>query len=144
MRYETRMSERKRRFLEGGLAASLNTSAVPTVVGADSVIVGNLSGKGPFIVSGEVHGDGELAGALTLSVTGRWYGNIRAQQARVAGKIIGCLTVEDKLEIGNAAEIRGTVRARTIAIASGAIVDGEIEITSQTPLVEFEEKRDES
>jgi cytoskeletal protein CcmA (bactofilin family) len=137
------MSEQKRRFFERALPASLNTEATSTVIGTDSVIVGNLSGHGPFIVSGEVHGDGELPGGLTLAVTGRWYGNIHTGQARVAGKIIGCLTVEDKLEIGNAAEIRGTVRARTIAIARGAIVDGEIEITSRTPIVEFEEKREE-
>jgi cytoskeletal protein CcmA (bactofilin family) len=137
------MSEQKRRFLERTLPASLNAAATPTVIGGGSVIVGNLSGQGAFIVSGEVHGDGDLPGGLTLAVTGRWYGNIHAGQARVAGKIIGCLTVEDKLEIGHAAEIRGTVRARTIAIARGAIVDGEIEITSRTPMVEFEEKREE-
>jgi cytoskeletal protein CcmA (bactofilin family) len=137
------MSEIQRRFLERALPKSLNASANPTVIGADSVIVGNMSGIGPFIISGEVHGDGDFAGGLTLSVTGCWYGNIRAGQARVAGKIIGCLIVEDKLEIGNSAEIRGTVRARTIAIARGAIVDGEIEITSRTPVVEFEERREE-
>jgi len=137
------MSEQKRRFLERALPASLTSATTPTVIGEGSVVVGNLSGQGPFIVSGEVHGDGELPGGLTLSVTGRWYGDIRARRARVAGKIIGCLTVEDELEIGNAAEIRGTVRARTIAIARGAIVDGEIEITSRTPIVEFEEKREE-
>jgi hypothetical protein len=38
--------------------------------------------------------------------------------------------------------IRGKVSARTIAIAKGAIVDGEIEVTSGEPLLEFEEKRD--
>jgi hypothetical protein len=37
--------------------------------------------------------------------------------------------------------IRGSVSARTIAIAKGAIVDGDIEVTSGAPLFEFEEKR---
>jgi cytoskeletal protein CcmA (bactofilin family) len=37
--------------------------------------------------------------------------------------------------------IRGRVSARTIAIARGAIVDGEIEVTSGEPIVEFEERR---
>jgi len=133
------MNEPKRRFFE------LNWStpfATPTFIGADSVIVGNVRGTGQFVVSGEVHGDGELEGGLNLSVTGIWHGNIQAHQAVVAGKITGGLTVKDKLEIGYTAVIRGKVSARTVAIAKGAIVDGEIEVTSGVPVQEFEEKRD--
>jgi cytoskeletal protein CcmA (bactofilin family) len=37
--------------------------------------------------------------------------------------------------------IRGRVTARTVAIARGAIVDGDIEVTSGEPVLEFEEKR---
>jgi len=129
------MSEHKRRFLEGN-------SATPTFIGAESVIVGNIRGAGHFVVSGEVHGDGELDGALNLSASGSWHGHIRAQQAIVAGTILGGLRVEGKLEIGYTAVIRGKVSARTVAIAKGAIVDGEIEVTSDSPVVRFEEKRD--
>ena len=129
------MREQKRRFFEGH-------SVTPTFIGADTVFVGNMSGAGDFVVFGEVHGDGDLQGGLNLSATGSWYGFIQAQQAIVAGKITGGLSVRDKLEIGYAAVIRGKVSARTIAIAKGAIVDGEIEVTSGEPVLEFEEKRD--
>src|ERR1700730_8711441 len=129
------MGEQKRRFLEGN-------SATPTFIGAETVFVGNIRGAGHFVVSGEVHGDGDLQGGLNLSATGSWHGFIQAQQAIVAGKITGGLRVRDKLEIGYTAVIRGRVSARTIAIAKGAIVDGEIEVTSGTPVVEFEEKRE--
>jgi len=135
------MSEPKRRFLErAALPAALLAS--PTVIGADTVFVGNIRGKGHFIVSGEIHGDGELEGALHLAVTANWHGMVHADQAIVAGKITGGLIVKDKLEIGYTAVIRGRVSARTIAIAKGAIVDGQIEVTSDTPVVEFEEKRE--
>jgi cytoskeletal protein CcmA (bactofilin family) len=46
------------------------------------------------------------------------------------------------LEIGYSAVIRGKVSARTVAIATGAIVDGEIEVTSGAPVLQFEEKRE--
>jgi cytoskeletal protein CcmA (bactofilin family) len=128
------MSEQKRRFLEG-------SSATPTFIGTDSVVTGDIRGTGQFVVSGEVHGDGDLEGGLNLSVTGSWHGFIRAQQAIIAGKINGGLSVKDKLEIGYTAVIHGKVSARTIAIAKGAIVDGEIEVTSDTPVLQFEEKR---
>ena len=103
--------------------------------------MGNIRGAGQFVVSGEVHGDGEIDGGLNLAVTGVWNGNIQAHHAVVAGKITGGLTVRDKLEIGYTAVIRGKVSARTIAIAKGAIVDGEIEVTSESPMLQFEEKR---
>jgi len=129
------MNQPKRRFLDLG-------EATPTFIGATSVFIGNIRGAGQFVVSGEVHGDGELDGALNLSASGCWHGNIQAQQAIVAGKIMGVLSVKDKLEIGYTAVIRGKVSARTVAIAKGAIVDGEIEVTSDSPVVQFEEKRE--
>jgi cytoskeletal protein CcmA (bactofilin family) len=129
------MNEPKRRFLD-------SNSASPTFIGAQSVFVGDIRGSGQFVVSGEVHGDGELDGALNLAASGSWHGQIRAQQAIVAGTILGGLMVKDKLEIGYTAVIRGKVSARTVAIAKGAIVDGEIEVTSDTPVLRFEEKRE--
>jgi cytoskeletal protein CcmA (bactofilin family) len=120
----------------------LQASATATFIAADSVFVGNLRGRGQFVVFGEVQGDGDLDGGLNLSAKGRWHGNIRVREAIVAGTILGALTVTGKLEIGSSAIIRGRVSARTIAIAKGAIVDGEIVVTSGTAIVQFEEKRE--
>jgi cytoskeletal protein CcmA (bactofilin family) len=128
------MHDPRRRFFD------LN-SAPPTVIGAESVFVGNIRGAGQFVVSGEVHGDGEIDGGLNLAVTGVWNGYIQAHHAIIAGKITGGLAVRDQLEIGYTAVIRGRVTARTVAIARGAIIDGDIEVTSGEPVVEFEEKR---
>jgi len=113
----------------------------PTMIGAGSLFVGNLSGAGPFVVAGEVRGDGEFAGDLNVAVGGEWTGNIRARRAIIAGSVTGRLCVSQKLEIGRSAVIRGSVSARQIAIAKGAIVDGEIEITSGDEMVQFDEKR---
>jgi cytoskeletal protein CcmA (bactofilin family) len=116
-------------------------SLTPTVIGEQSVFVGDIRGEGQFVVSGEVHGDGEIDGGLNLAVTGVWNGHVQAQRAVIAGKITGGLTVHDRLEIGYTAVIRGKVSARTIAIAKGAIIDGDIEVTSESPMLQFEEKR---
>jgi cytoskeletal protein CcmA (bactofilin family) len=128
------MSVPKRRFFD-------LHSAAPTVIGLGSVIVGDVRGDGAYVVSGEVHGDGDLGGGLSLAATGVWNGHIRALEAVIAGKITGGLAVEGKLEIGYTAVIRGSVSARTIAIAKGAIVDGDIVVTSGVAVEEFEEKR---
>ena len=79
------MSEQKRRFFEGN-------SATPTFIGAESVFVGNIRGAGHFVVSGQVHGDGDLQGGLNLSATGSWHGYIQAQYEIVAGKMVALIT----------------------------------------------------
>src|SRR5277367_5340168 len=107
------MSAQKRRFLEGG-------TGTPTFIGAESVFVGNIRGAGHFVVSGEVHGDGELHGGLNLSATGSWHGFIQAEQAIVAGKITGGLSVKDKLEIGYTADPRGGADLQFILDAEAA------------------------
>ena len=50
------MREPKRRFFDFDLGLP-----TPTVIGAESVVVGDIRGTGQFVVSGVVHGDGEIA-----------------------------------------------------------------------------------
>jgi len=129
-----RTADIARRFIER------NTGS-PTVLGAETVFDGDIRGRGTFVVYGEVRGDGDIHGSLNLAASATWLGNIHAHQAVIAGHVTGSLIVEGKLEIGYTAVIHGKVSARIIAIAKGAIVDGEIETTSGTPIQEFEEKR---
>jgi cytoskeletal protein CcmA (bactofilin family) len=126
--------EKKRRFFE-------KVSGSPTFLGQGTTLVGNLKGKGQFVIFGEVQGDGEIDGGLNLAESGVWRGNVHAAQAIVAGTVVGGLQIDDKLEIGYSAVIRGKISARTIAIARGAVIEGEIEVTSGAPVVQFEEKR---
>jgi len=132
------MSGPKRRFLE---RASLHGSPSPTVIAAATIIVGNVRGTGQFVVFGEIHGDGDLEGDLHLAACASWYGGIRAQRAIIAGRIDGDLIVMGQLEIGPHAAIRGRVSARTIAIAKGAVVEGDLTVTSGIAVVQFEEGR---
>ncbi|GAC1454204.1 MAG: hypothetical protein PVS2B3_09220 [Steroidobacteraceae bacterium] len=113
----------------------------PTFVAEGSRITGDLETAGPLVVCGSVAGDGRVAGALHMAVTGQWHGEIHAQAAVVAGRITGRLVVEDKLEVAATAVIRADIVARTIAIAKGAVIEGAVTVTSGQPVVQFEEKR---
>ena len=116
-------------------------SGTPTLIGAGSVFEGQLRVSGPMALGGAVVGDGAVNGALSISTEGHWHGNVTARSAVVAGRITGDVTVEAKLEIGKTAVIRGRVQARIIAIADGAVVDGEMTVTGDQPVMRFEEKR---
>ncbi len=113
----------------------------PTFVAEGCRITGDIETVGPLVMCGIVRGDGHVRGALSLTAKAEWEGEIRAERGVVAGKVTGILTVEDKLEIGATAVIRARVSARAIAIAKGAVIDGELIVTSGQPIVSFEEKR---
>lgn len=129
------MSDTPRRRLTDQLGAS------PTLIGTGTHFQGQIQCRSDLIVSGTFEGNAKVDGAFTLSDTGQWEGEVIATTAIVAGELHGQLSIADRLEIRKSARIRGAIRAKTIAIATGAIVDGDMSVTSNAPVVRFEEKR---
>jgi cytoskeletal protein CcmA (bactofilin family) len=113
----------------------------PTLIAQGSRIVGDIETAGALIVFGSIRGDGRVRGALSMTVESAWEGAVWAQQAVIAGTVVGRLNVDEKLEIGATAVIRAQVSARTIAIAKGAVIEGPVTVTSGESVVSFEEKR---
>ena len=116
-------------------------SGTPTFVAENMRIVGNLHGNGPVVVCGRIEGDGEIAGGVQVAAGARWQGNMHAEHAIVAGHVEGNITIDAKLEVGFSAVIKGSVRARSIAIARGAVIEGEMQVTGGAAPVHFSEKR---
>jgi cytoskeletal protein CcmA (bactofilin family) len=115
--------------------------STPSLLSAGSSIVGDIETAGALLVNGSLRGNGRVDGELVIAAGAQWHGDVTARNAVVTGMVIGNLQIEDKLEVGATASIRGNVTARRVAIAQGAIVDGEIRVTGGEPIVRFEEKR---
>ena len=113
----------------------------PTVIGEGVTLQGDLIAPGNVMLCGSVRGDGQISGTLSVSRGASWEGQVHAQTAVVAGTLIGSLEVDDRLEVGAAATIKGRISARSLAIARGAVIEGDILVTSGEPIVQFEEKR---
>ena len=113
----------------------------PSLLAAGSRVVGDIETPGALLVSGEVHGDGNVGGQLSIGAGAHWRGDVHAEGAVIAGRLTGNILVADKIEIGASAVITGRVTARKVAVARGARIEGEIAVTSAEPIVEFEEKR---
>jgi len=129
------MSEAPKRRLVDQLGVS------PTFVAEGCRFTGDIETSGPLVVCGAIRGDGRIGGALSMAAKSQWDGEIHAQAAVVAGRISGKLVIEEKLEVGSTAVIRADIVARSIAVAKGAVIDGEVTITSGQPIVRFEERR---
>jgi cytoskeletal protein CcmA (bactofilin family) len=124
----------KRRLLD-------QMGAAPTYVAAGSRVTGDFEVPGALVMCGQVRGDGDVKGALSVAAGARWEGEVHARSGVVAGIIVGAVRVDEKLEIRATAQIRGRVTARSLAIAKGAVIEGEVTVTSGEPIVNFEEKR---
>ena len=124
----------KRRLLD-------QIGSAPSYVAAGSRISGDVQVPGALVMCGQVRGDGDVKGALSVAAGAHWDGEVHARSGVIAGTLNGAIRVDEKLEIRATAVIRGRVTARSVAIARGAVIEGEVTVTSGEPIVNFEEKR---
>ena len=112
-----------------------------TVIGADSLIRGNLGGNDDYVILGRVEGDADIGGTLVIQEGGHWQGNILADNVIVCGEVEGDITARNKLEITSTARIRGNLSGQSIAIAEGAVFEGEIRMQMQQDVTYFDDRR---
>ena len=131
------MNETRRRRLRD------RASGAATLINDGCKITGLIGGNGDFLVSGEVEGDCDISGTVTLARDGHWRGTIRADAVIVSGHVEGDVVAAGKVEITASARIAGTVTGEAIAVAEGAVVEGIMQTTSQSDPLEFVEKREQ-
>ena len=119
-------------------------SGAPTLINQGCKITGVISGSGDYQVSGEVDGDCDIDGTVSLARDGLWQGTIKASHVIISGHVEGDIVAQGKVEISNSAKITGTVTGEAIAVAEGAVVEGQMKTTGQPAPVGFVEKRGDS
>lgn len=117
------------------------SSGAATLINEGCKITGLLGGTCDFLVNGEIDGDCDVSGTVTLADNGLWRGTIKADTVIVCGHVDGDIVATGKVEITASARIVGTVTGEAIAVAEGAVVEGVMTTTGQTAPVEFVEKR---
>lgn len=116
-------------------------SGTATLINDGCKVSGLITGSGDFLVNGEIDGDCDIDGSVTLAHNGLWQGTIKADDIVIAGHLEGDIKANGKVEITNSARISGTVTAEAIAVAEGAIVEGVMKTTGKDEPQEFVEKR---
>lgn len=112
-----------------------------TLISEGCKISGLITGNSDFQISGEIDGDCDLEGTVTLTKNGIWTGTIKAGNVIVAGQVEGSIVASGNVEITETARISGTVSAVAIAVAEGAIIEGIMQTTGRSEPQEFVEKR---
>lgn len=116
-------------------------SGTPTFIAPSARIVGSIAGQGTFVCCGTIEGDCDIDGSLTLAQGGKWKGTMRATHIIVGGIVEGNVVARERIEIAATARVAGSLTGKSLAVAEGAIIDGEINVTSGESPVKFQEKR---
>jgi len=114
----------------------------PTLISNGVRLEGTLSGDGDVHVNGEVEANCDIDGVVTIAEAGHWTGTVRARDVIVLGLIDGDVIAANRIEIGQEARVSGTVSGSAIAVAEGAVVDGEMKTTSSKEPLTYSEKRE--
>jgi cytoskeletal protein CcmA (bactofilin family) len=112
-----------------------------TYVAATTTVVGTITGQGAFVFCGTVEGDCDIDGPLTLAAGGHWKGTLKANDIVVAGVVEGDVIAKQRVEILGSARITGSLSGNSIAVAEGAVIEGELKVTSGAAPTSFQEKR---
>lgn len=113
-----------------------------TYVAQGSIFQGTLHGKGAFVFCGVFEGDCDIDGPVTLAAGGHWVGTLKATDIIIAGTVEGDVIAAQRVEVAGTARIVGSLAGHAIAVAEGAIIDGELRVTSGDDSQRFEEKRE--
>jgi cytoskeletal protein CcmA (bactofilin family) len=112
-----------------------------TFIAKGSKITGKLTGEGAYIFCGEMEGDCDIKGPVTLAEGGHWTGTLRATEVVIAGTVDGDVIASKRVEIAGSARIAGSLSGHSIAVAEGAIIEGEIKVANSDGPSNFHEKR---
>lgn len=100
------------------------SNAVPSIISADLVIEGNLKSSGEIQIDGRVIGDIESR-SVTVGQTAEVQGQVSCESARINGSLSGEIRAKSVI-ISKTAQIRGDVVHETVAIETGAHVEGHL------------------
>lgn len=104
---------------------------IDSLIGAGTVVRGDLVFSGGMRVDGQIHGnvacaDGQ-AGTLVVSEQARVDGEVRVSHVVVNGTVNGPITAHDYLELQPKARVTGDVSYKTLEMHLGAVIQGRLD-----------------
>lgn len=103
-----------------------------TVIGENISIEGHIRGNEHLVIEGSMKGNVQMEGHdFRVGSRGRVEGEIKAQNVKISGQMIGNIMTKGKVEITREADFMGDIRAKGISIEDGAYFKGSIELAQE-------------
>ena len=107
---------------------------VPSIIGEDLTITGNVTSKGEIQVDGEIQGDIHC-GSLLLGDKSQVMGNVIAEDVVVRGRVVGSIRGL-RVTLQAQSHVEGDIVHQSLAIEQGAYFEGKSR-RSDDPLAEI-------
>jgi cytoskeletal protein CcmA (bactofilin family) len=104
-----------------------------TVVGAAAKIDGTLVSAGSLRIDGQVKGQINADGDVTLSPQSQVEADIRAQNVSVGGRFKGTIVVKGKAHLARGGRVDGNITSKSLVIEEGAIFHGQSVMDAAAP-----------
>jgi len=104
-----------------------------TIVGATAKLEGNVVSAGSLRIDGQVKGQINADGDVTLSTQSQVEADIRAQNVSVAGRFKGTIIVKGKAHLARGGRIDGNITSKTLVVEEGGVFHGQSIMDTGTP-----------
>ncbi|MBP2655909.1 MAG: Polymer-forming cytoskeletal [Firmicutes bacterium] len=111
------------------IISSFGSTAMETVVGKGTKIIGNIDATGTIRVDGQLEGEITTKGDLIIGESGSVKAKIKAHSAIISGTINGNMEVADKLELASTGKVYGDIKTGSLVIGEGAVFKGACEMS---------------
>jgi cytoskeletal protein CcmA (bactofilin family) len=105
-------------------------NTIDTLVGAKTEIKGDITFSGGLRIDGKIRGNitakGDANSTLVLSENAQIVGNVVAPHIISNGMIKGSVRASERIELQPKAEIAGDVYYKTLEMALGAVINGNL------------------
>ncbi|PZQ45037.1 MAG: polymer-forming cytoskeletal protein [Micavibrio aeruginosavorus] len=95
-------------------------------IGQGITLSGEIESCDHLVVEGTVEAALKGASVLEIAEAGAYYGTVDIDEATIAGRFEGDLTVRGRLTIKASGSIKGAITYKELAIEAGAALDGQV------------------
>ena len=104
-----------------------------TIVGQGAKLEGTVVSAGSLRIDGQVKGQVNADGDVTLSPESQVEADVHAQNVSVAGRFKGSIVVKGRAEISRGGRVDGNITSKTLVIEEGAIFQGQSIMDQPSP-----------
>jgi len=112
-------------------AKKINPNTTDTLVGEGSVFEGRIKSEASLRIEGNVNGDIECIGDVTVGESGVAKSNISARNVTIAGIVNGNVTTKGLLTITATGQLYGNTSSHSLLIAEGGVFQGQSKMVQE-------------
>ncbi|MNW45125.1 Polymer-forming cytoskeletal [compost metagenome] len=105
-------------------AAALDPNTTDTLIGEGSIFEGSIKSAAGIRIEGQVIGNIESEGDVTIGEKGTARSNIVARNIIIAGEVNGDVHAKSKLSITSKGKLYGNLTATSLLVEEGSIFEG--------------------